>query len=81
MSDFQKYLQGQLEDPEFRALWDKYLEEKSRHLYTVARSIPPGTALKWAHQAGNEEERLFWAYISTMNLQRSQKIAIENNWF
>ena len=81
MSDFQAYLQEQLKDPEFRAMWEAYEQEKAQQLYTLARSIPAGKALQWATRAESEEERFFWAHIANMNLQRSQKIAIENNLF
>ena len=37
--------------------------------------------MKLAEQAESEEERKFYAFIMTMNLQRKQKEAIEKNLF
>ncbi len=48
------------------------LLERLRRCYWEARSIPPGTALQMALQAGADEERNFFAYIADMNLQRMQ---------
>ena len=46
-----------------------------------AREVPSGLAMKLAEQAESEEERKFYAFIMTMNLQRKQKEAIEKNLF
>lgn len=55
--------------------------EDPKSLYQVARNLPGEVTLHLMKDAETEEERKFWVYIYTMNLQRSQKIAIENNWF
>ena len=81
MSDFEKYLAEQLKDPEFKAMWDRYEEEKAESLYIMARGIKPARALKRAMSAATKEEKAFWVYVSNMNLQCAQKNAIEKNLF
>lgn len=55
--------------------------EELKKLYQKAREVPSGLAMKLAEQAESKEERDFYAYIMTMNLQRKQKEAIEKNLF
>lgn len=55
--------------------------EELKELYQKAREVPSGLAMKLAEQAESKEERDFYAYIMTMNLQRKQKEAIEKNLF
>ena len=55
--------------------------EDLRQIYDRLRSLSSGTTMDLVRQAQTEEERRFWAYVLNMNLQRNQKIAIENNWF
>lgn len=52
-----------------------------KELYEMARNIPGKELLPLMKNAQTEEERKFWAYVYNMNLQRSQKIAIQNNRF
>ena len=52
-----------------------------KELYQEVREVPSGLAMKLAEQAESEEERKFYAFIMTMNLQRKQKEAIEKNLF
>lgn len=55
--------------------------EEFKELYQKAREMPSGLAMKYAERAENEEERKFYEFIMTMNLQRNQKEAIEKNLF
>lgn len=55
--------------------------DELKELYQKAKGVPFYLALKLATETENEEERKFYAYIMTMNLQRHQKEAIEKNLF
>lgn len=55
--------------------------DELKELYQKAKEVPSGLAMKLAEQAESEEERKFYAFIMTMNLQRKQKEAIEKNLF
>lgn len=47
-------------------------ESKLKQLYETARTVLPGEALQMVRNAECDEERNFFAYISDMNLQRTQ---------
>ena len=49
-----------------------------KHLYQIARSIPPFEALDMARHAKTAEERNFYVFICDMNLQRAQWDYIRN---
>lgn len=55
--------------------------EEFKELYEKAREMPSGLVMKYAEHAESEEERKFYAFIMTMNLQRNQKEAIEKHLF
>lgn len=57
------------------------MKNKLKALYQVAKEMSSGEAMKLATEAESEEERKFYAFIMTMNLQRNQKKAIERNLF
>lgn len=57
------------------------MENEPKSLYEIAREVSAADSLHMMRNAKTDEEMRFWAYVHNMNLQRAQKIAIENNVF
>ena len=52
-----------------------------KRLYEIARKIDHGQAYDLIRQANSEEERTFYSFIASMNMQREQKKIVERNIF